>query len=372
MSAHAAHRPGLGDEQPAPPGFCVIMAGGRGTRFWPLSRTARPKQLLPLAGDASLLRRTFDRVVPLVGTEGVLVITSGGLAAACREQLPELPPERIVAEPVGRNTAPCAVLGSGIARQLAPEAPVALLPADHHIPEASLFRRQLASAFAHARAAGGVTTFGVPPIRPETGYGYLEVEESSEDGELLPGRAFVEKPDRARAEMYLRGGRHFWNSGIFVWNPQDFRAASDTFVPEIARRLEPAARAFGTSRFDELLESGYTDCPAVSIDYAVMEKLETFTVLKAEFAWSDLGSWDVWGELAPDLGAGNRGRTDLLAVGARGNTVHAPDKLVALIGVEDLVVVDTPDALLVCARDQAQRLREAIAELERRRRDELL
>jgi len=353
-------------------GFCVIMAGGRGTRFWPLSRTALPKQLLPLAGDSSLLRWTFERVEPLVGAERVLVITSGELAPACRAELPELAPDHVVAEPLPRNTAPCAVLGLGIARRLAPETPVALLPSDHYIPDAAVFREQLAEAFGHAAKAGGVVTFGVPPTRPETGYGYLEVDEAGGDGALVAGRAFVEKPDRAHAEMYLRGGRHFWNSGIFVWNPADFASAAERHVPDIAGRLKDAVSAFGTPDFAGALDEAYRDCPADSVDYAVMEKLRTFNVLKARFAWSDLGSWDAWSELAPDLGRGNRGHADLLALGARGNTVHAPDKLVTLIGVEDLVVVDTGDALLVCARDQVQRLREAIAELERRDRRDVL
>ncbi|MFO7654771.1 MAG: sugar phosphate nucleotidyltransferase [Candidatus Krumholzibacteriia bacterium] len=359
-----------GDRRPR--GFCVIMAGGRGTRFWPLSRTARPKQLLPLAGDRSLLRETYERVAPLVGPENVLVITSGSLAPACRAELPELPEDRVVAEPVGRNTAPCAVLGAGIARRLVPGAPVALLPADHHIPDADLFQSQLADAFAHAAARGGVVTFGVPPSRPETGYGYLEVAESPADGNFLAGRAFVEKPDRARAEMYLRGGRHFWNSGIFVWNPDDFAAAVDHLVPSMVAELEPAVAAFGTPDFATALETSYRACPADSIDYAVMEKLPRFTVLIAGFSWSDVGSWDAWGELAPALGEGNRGRGDLLAVSARHNTVHVPGKLVALVGVDDLIVVDTDDALLVCDRRQAQRLRDVIAELEQRERDDLL
>jgi mannose-1-phosphate guanylyltransferase len=337
-----------------------------------LSRAGRPKQLLPLVDDTSLLRRTYQRVAPLVGAEGVLVITSRELAPVCREALPELLPDHVVAEPVGRNTAPCAVLGLGLARRLAPDAAVALLPADHHIPEADLFRRQLAEAFSHAASDGGVVTFGVPPSRPETGYGYLEVAEAGGDGALVQGLAFVEKPDRARAEMYLRGGRHFWNSGIFVWNPHDFAAAAASHVPALVEALQPAVDAFGTSEFAAALATAYATCPAESIDYAVMEKLPSFTVLKAEFAWSDLGSWDAWGELAPDLAGGNRGRADLLVLGARDNTIYAPDKLVALIGVEDMIVVDTGDALLVCARDQAQRLREAITELERRGRRDLL
>jgi mannose-1-phosphate guanylyltransferase len=325
-----------------------------------------------LIGDRGLLRQTFDRVAPLVGPDGVLVITNVELLAACRAELPELPAEQLIAEPVGRNTAPCAVLGGGIVRRLAADAPIAFLPADHFIPEAELFRRQLADAFEYASSRGGVVTFGIPPTRPETGYGYLEVREEVPVEGFLSGQAFVEKPDRARAAMYLRGGRHYWNSGIFVWAAADFARAADEYVPEMSRRLATAVDAFGTDRFAVELEDGYRECPADSLDYAVMEKLPAFTVLRARFSWSDLGSWDAWGELAPELGDGNRGRTELIGIGSRDNTLYAPDKLVALIGVEDLIVVDTGDALLVCARDQAQRLRDVIAALERQKRDDLL
>jgi mannose-1-phosphate guanylyltransferase len=355
------------------PGFCVIMAGGRGTRFWPLSRTRRPKQLLPLAGGTSLLRDTVERVAPLVGYDRILVITSGDLAPVCAEQLPELATDRIIAEPVGRNTAPCAVLGLGIAARLAGDAPVALLPADHAIPDAELFRAQLAAAFAQAGRAGGVLTIGIPPTRPETGYGYLETGEDL-DGvdDVQAGVAFVEKPDRQRAEAYLAGGRHVWNSGIFVWDAAAFRAAADTHVPDMVAQLAPAIAAHGTPDFDDALAAAYARCPADSIDYAVMEKLPSFAVMRARFQWSDLGSWSAWGDLAPELAGPNRGTGELIAVDSRDNVVHAADKLVTLVGVEDLVIVDTGDALLVCRRDQDQRVKEIIDRLEGDGRSDLL
>ena len=354
-------------------GVCVIMAGGRGTRFWPLSRTDRPKQLLPLSGAASLLRETYERVVPLVGPERVLVITSGDLASACAEQLPELPAANIVAEPVGRNTAPCAVLGLGLAGRLAAGAPVALLPADHAVPDAELFREQLALAFGRATATAGVVTIGIPPTRPETGYGYLETG-ADLDGEagIQAGVAFVEKPDRATAETYLAGGRHVWNSGIFVWDAGAFAAAARQHIPEVVDRLAPAVTAFGGEAFAAALATAYADCPADSIDYAIMEKLPAFEVIRARFRWSDLGSWSAWGELAAELEGGNRGSAELVSVESRGNVVHATDKLVALIGVEDLVVVDTGDALLVCRASDDQRVKDVIGRLESDGRQDLL
>jgi mannose-1-phosphate guanylyltransferase len=352
-------------------GVCVVMAGGRGTRFWPLSRTRRPKQLLPLSSDQTLLRETCERVLPLVGSDRILVITSGDLAPACRAELPEIPPERIIAEPVGRNTAPCAVLGVGLARQIAGDEPVALLPADHYIPEPEIFRQQLARAFAEAEGSGSVVTFGISPTHAETGYGYLEVATAAE-GDLLPGAAFVEKPNRERAGRYLNSGRHLWNSGIFVWDPAGFAGAVETHVPEIYRRIVPAVAAFGTTDFATALETAYADCPAESIDYAVMEKITDFRVIRAAFHWSDLGSWAAWGELAGDAGDGNQGRGALYSVKSNGNVIHVTDKAVALVGVQDLVVVDTPDALLVCSRAESERIRDLIVQLEESGRQDLL
>lgn len=367
----------MADASQVPPleggtGVCVIMAGGRGTRFWPLSRKDRPKQLLPLSGGGSLLRETYERLAPLVGDRRILVITSGNLTEATREQLPELPPENVITEPQGRNTAPCAALGLGLAGRIAPEAPVALLPADHYIPDAEAFRVQLAEAFAIARSKPTVITLGIAPTRPETGYGYIQTDDRNAPDGSLAGTAFVEKPDRSTAETYLASGRYFWNAGIFIWNPGHFTAMAEQYIPEIMQRMTAPVAAHGTEQFAAALAEAYADCPADSIDFAVMEKLPGFEVLPAAFAWSDLGSWDAWGELAPELADGNHGRTDLLAIGSRQNVVLAEDKTVALIGVDDLIVVDTPDALLVCRKDDAQKIKEIITRLEDQKRSDLL
>jgi mannose-1-phosphate guanylyltransferase len=365
-----------GYPEPAPQwagkGICVIMAGGRGTRFWPLSRTDCPKQLQALGSGQSLLRETYDRVAPLVGPDRVLVVTSGNLAAPTRAALPELPAQNVITEPVGRNTAPCAVLGMGIASRLDAAAPVALLPADHFIPDPDVFRRQLQEAFAHVARQQVVTTLGIPATRPETGYGYLRVAPGDSEAAIREGVAFVEKPDRAKAESYVRDGNHFWNAGIFVWNPAWFETMADRFIPETRQILAPAVESFGTEGFAGALETAYRECPADSIDFAVMEKLPGFAVLPAAFRWSDLGSWDAWGELAPELADGNRGQADLLAIGSSGNILRVTDRLVALVGIQDLIIVDTPDALLVCRQADAQRIKDIIARLEAEDRGELL
>jgi len=355
-------------------GCCVIMAGGRGTRFWPLSRARRPKQLLSLASSQSLLQETYARVAALVGPGRVLVITNQDLVEATAEQLPELPRTHIIGEPVGRNTAPCAALGVGIAQRLAPGEPVALLPADHAIPDGEVFAGQLAQAFRQADAGVGVVTFGIPPTRPETGYGYLEVG-AAVDGapaDIVPGVAFVEKPDQSRAELYLQGGRHLWNSGIFVWSAPAFAEAAAAHMPEIVGCLQPAVDAHGTADFPAALEAAYDTCPAESIDYAVMEKLPAFEVVRARYGWSDLGSWSAWGDLAPELEEGQRGLGEVISLNSHGNVVHVPGKLVALVGVDDLVVVDTGDALLICPRDDDQRVKDITVRLNEEGRTDLL
>ncbi len=353
-------------------GICVIMAGGRGTRFWPLSRTSRPKQLQALSSGSSLLRDTFNRVQELVGADRVLVITSGTLAEPTRAQLPELPPENVICEPVGRNTAPCAVLGLGVARQIDPLAPVALLPADHFIPDEEIFRSQLQDAFDLAATRETVITLGIKPTHPETGYGYIRTTENSGKTPVLKGLEFVEKPDLVKAEEYVRHGQFYWNSGMFIWNSSWFAKMAQQHVPDICQLMDGPIQKFGTDGFDEALQDAYQQCPAESVDVAVMEKLPGFLLLEATFRWSDLGSWDAWGELAPQLADGNKGLADLLCINSKGNIIRSEKRLVALLGVDDLIVVDTPDALLVARKEDAQRIKEIIDQLEKDGRSDLL
>ncbi len=351
-------------------GCCIIMAGGRGTRFWPLSRSARPKQLLPLGDGQSLLRETWERVEPLVGADRILVVTNREQAAGVAAVLPELPADRIIAEPVGRNTAACSALGVALAERVAGPGPVALLPADHAIPDVDAFRARLAEAFALSDTSDGAVTFGIRPTRPATGYGYLETGEPV--GSALRGLTFREKPDLETARSYVESGRHFWNSGIFVWNSAVFSREVERCLPDLAAALAPAVAAWGTDGFDAALADAYADCPSVSVDVGVMERQDGYLVLEAGFRWSDLGSWDAWGELAPELDGGNRGRGRVLSVGSAGNVVYGGERLVTLLGVDDLVVVDTPDALLVARKEDAERLRDVIDRIEDEGPQELL
>ncbi len=345
----------------------LVLAGGSGTRFWPASRRSRPKQLLALDGGRSLLQATVDRLAPLVPAERVWVATTPALAAAVREQLPGLGPDRLVVEPAPRNTAPA--IGFALARMPveARRGAVAVLPSDHRVAEPEAFRATLAAAAEVAERDDRVLALGVVPTRAETGFGYLEV------GEALPGAPglrevvrFREKPDRATAERFLAGGRHLWNGGIFVFRGETMRAAIARLAPEVGAGLaalegDPSSAA---RRFAAL--------PAVSIDVAVMEKLEGFATLPLECGWDDLGSWQALHDALPGDGAGNRVHGSAVAVDARDNLLFAEQGTIAVVGVEGLVVVRTGDAVLVLPRERAQEVRRIVERLESNGRDDLL
>jgi mannose-1-phosphate guanylyltransferase len=248
------------------------------------------------------------------------------------------------------------------------------LPADHLIPDPAIFREQLQTAFADAANDGGVGTFGIRPDHPATGYGYIDTDtDAGAPGGTLTGRRFVEKPPLETARGYLASGRHFWNGGIFVWGGDALRGTLADRLPDVSRRMETAAAAWAGPDFASALAAAYADCPAESIDYAVMEHLRDFRVYPARFGWSDLGSWDAWGAQAPALVDGSRGRvTELLTADADGHIVYAPGKTVALIGVDDLIVVETEDALLICRKDAAQRVKDITDRLEKADKTTLL
>jgi mannose-1-phosphate guanylyltransferase/mannose-6-phosphate isomerase len=348
----------------------LILAGGSGTRFWPLSRKNRPKQLLALEGDRTLLRDTVERLQPLVPPEAVWVCTTRALAGAVRRELPEVPPAQVLLEPEGRNTAPA--IGWSV-RSLPEEARrgvVAVLPADHRVGDPAAFRDTLARAAQAVAADDRVMTLGVTPRWPETGYGYLELADPAPGiqgaGGLRRVRRFVEKPTLANAERFVASGNYLWNAGIFVFRGTTFLDVLAGLQPELARGLEEIAAE--PQRVEEI----YRRLPADSIDYAVMEKLDDITTLPLDCGWSDLGSWSALDEVLPRDAAGNTGRGDSVAVDAGGNLLFADAGLIAVLGVRDLVVVRTGDAVLVMPKERAQEVRQIVAELAGRRREDLL
>jgi mannose-1-phosphate guanylyltransferase len=353
--------------------YGVIMAGGSGTRFWPLSRAIRPKQLLPLGGgDVSLLRATRDRIAELIAPEHTLVVTSEALAPAIREELSELPPENVLAEPVGRNTAPCVGWAASVVARRDPEAVLAILPADHHIADGAGFMRVLSRAIEAARA-GDMVTVGVRPTRAETGYGYVELGD-----ELAPGvhraRRFVEKPDELRAQQFLAAGRFLWNSGMFFFRADELLSMVRQHLPGLGDALQQYDAAALRGEELELVQQSYAGLPDISIDHGVMEKAARVVVVPGDFGWSDVGSWTSAWELATRDEQQNALFGETVAVDTRGCYVRTTSsgKLVALLGLEDVVVVDTEDALLVMPRSRAQDVRAVVNSLKSGKRTQYL
>jgi mannose-1-phosphate guanylyltransferase len=349
-----------------PNAYAVIMAGGSGTRFWPLSRNDFPKQFLAIAGTESMLRQTWDRCIALVGDpDRVLVVTAARYADLTREQLPELPEANLLAEPEARNTAPCLAWTAAELLRRDPESLMLVFPADHVIEDVDGLKASVAAACAAART-GALVTFGIPPRYAETGYGYVEVGEALglDPAPAVAVRkvaAFREKPDARTAEQYVAAGTFLWNSGMFVWQSSSLVAAMQAHLPAAAA----AAQQMLEATTDEDRGRAYQAMPATSIDYGIMEQAEEVACVEAQFDWSDVGSWEALAELLPADKTGNVVRGTLAALDARGNLVHAPGEKVALLGVEGLAVVRTGDVLMIARLDRSQdikALREAVIE----------
>jgi mannose-1-phosphate guanylyltransferase len=359
--------------------YPVIMAGGSGTRFWPLSRRNRPKQFLALAGDAPLLAATVGRLPPLARPKDTFVVCGPKHAAAARRMVSQLPKENFIIEPCARNTAPCVGLAAIHVAAKDPKGVIAMLPADHHIGRPEAFRDAVAAA-AQLAEAGSIATIGLRPSRPETGYGYLKL------GPRLAVRAkgrkrlvahkverFVEKPDVVTAARYLADGSYLWNSGIFVFRADVILEEIRRAMPVLGEQLEAIRRTLGTPAYARTLKRVFPDCPSISIDYGVMEKSQRISVVPAEFGWSDVGSFAALSDVRVTDDLGNVAEGDALVIDGRNNVVLAgKDRPIALIGLDDVIVVDSGDALLVCRRDRAQDVRKAVEELGRRGREELL
>ncbi len=344
----------------------LILAGGSGTRFWPLSRKRIPKQLLALEGERSLLRDTLERLQPSIGPESVWVCTTEALGERVRAELPEVPPEQVLLEPEGRNTAPAIGWSVRSMPEAARQGVVAVLPADHRVGDPAAFRNTLERARQVVEQEDGVMTLGVKPSRPETGYGYLELEPGAGPEGVRRLRRFVEKPTLEAATGFVNSGDYLWNAGIFVFRGTTFLEILARLQPELAAGLEEIAVAPG--RLREL----YARLPSDSIDYAVMEKLDAISALPLDCGWSDLGSWEALDEVLPPDAQGNAGRGDVLAVEARDNLLVSDSGTIAVLGVEGLVVVRTGDAVLVMPKERSQEVRKIVAELAARGRGDLL
>lgn len=354
--------------------WAVVMAGGSGTRFWPMSRQRRPKQLLPLLGGKTLLRATLERLEPLVPLDRTLVVTGRQVAEAVRAELPGLPKENLIVEPEGRDTAACVGLAAWVLARREPSAVMVVVPADHAIEDGGALRSALAAAAATAHARDGLVTLGLEPTRPETGFGYLELGDAVGDvaGHRVHRVArFVEKPSREAAEEMLASGSYRWNSGMFAWRAEAIREAIRTHLNDLASGLDEIIRSAAADGLETAMRHAYADLPRVSVDHGVMEKATNVWALPVSFAWSDVGSWPALGEILPEAGGGVcLGET--LALDSEGCVLATDGPLVAVVGVRDLVVVATTDAVLVVPKRDAQRVKDVVEQLRAAGREDLL
>jgi len=372
----------------------VILAGGSGTRFWPRSRKSRAKQVLALDSEQTMIQQALDRLLPLADAADVWVITNALLDETIAEQLPEVAREHILSEPAARNTAPACALAAFLLEKTDPDTVIGVFPSDQVVKDSARFTEVIRAGIALAASGDKIVVLGVPPTRAETGYGYIEQGETADTATKITGgiaarrvKRFTEKPDKARAEQFVASGDYAWNSGIFLWSARTLTGAIREYCPAMAPLLERIAAAHGTPEFSRVFAEFYPQCENISIDYAVLEPRSQkgeagaeIYCLPGDFAWNDLGCWaalheDLAGCSPEKLSFANVfDETDPLCVSidSNGNYVYAPGKVIALVGVHDLVVVQTNDALLITTRDRSQEVGKVVAELKKAGREDLI
>ena len=364
--------------------YPVILAGGRGTRFWPRSRRTMAKQILALEGKQTMIQQTMARLLPLASASRFWVITNPDLRNEIRRQLGKLPERQIIAEPIARNTAPAIGLAAHILLRLDPQAVIGMFPADHVIADEEAFRKAVEHAVQIAASGENIVVMGIQPARPETGYGYIETGGHVSEG-VYRVKRFTEKPNLERAQEFVEAGNYYWNSGMFFWSARTLVNALREHFSESAPHLEKIAAAFGTRDFDEVFAQDYANCENISVDYAVLEprsakgeRASNLFCIPANFGWNDLGSWAALyehhalmkGTASSDGNVieGSGGYT----LDAEGNYIYAPRKFVAAVGVNNLVVVETEDALLVTTRQRSQDVSKIVKHLDERKMTKLL
>ncbi len=354
--------------------YIVLMAGGIGTRFWPRSRISRPKQMLNIFGNKSMLRMTYTRIKGLTEDEKILVITNAELTEKVREDLPELPAQNIIAEPFGRNTAPCIGLAASIIqkRNRMDDEVMVVLPADHLIEEEDNFRETLHVAAQYARDHQCLITMGITPSYPETGYGYIQKDKviATELGKkIYKVKTFAEKPNIDIAKRFIQSGDFLWNSGMFIWTTESIMANFDEHQPDLIDGLHLIREAVDTPRMDEVIFDVYSRTKSISIDYGILEVASNVCVIEADFKWNDIGSWEAVYNISQKDKNGNAVFAgDHLLLDAKNNYFYSSKKLITAIDVENLVVVETDDAILICRKDRSQRVKDLVDVLRRKER----
>lgn len=350
--------------------YVAIMAGGIGSRFWPKSRVAYPKQFIDILGvGKSLLQLTYERFVRFVPKEHIYIVTNADYEAIVKEQLPDLADHQILKEPMRRNTAPCVAYVSSKIYNIDPKANIVVAPSDHLVMDSAEFTRIITQALNHVTHNNDLLTLGIVPTRPDTGYGYIQYDEADETGGFYKVKTFTEKPDLELAKQFVSSGDFLWNSGIFVWNAQTILAAFNKHLHDVYEVFHEGMAVYNTPQEQEFINKAYTLCTNISIDYGVMEKADKVRVIPSDFGWSDLGTWQSLYEQYPKDYLHNAvSGKQVMVVDSSHCMVMVPDeKLVVLQGLDGYCVVDTGDALMICQRDKEQEIKNYTAEIKKLR-----
>jgi mannose-1-phosphate guanylyltransferase len=352
--------------------FAVIMAGGIGARFWPRSKKKSPKQLLRIVGESTMKQDTVRRIKGLIPKENILIVTNETQKPGIIEQLPGIPVENIIVEPFGRNTAACIGLASIIIQKRSPDAVTFILPADHIIKDDDKFLETLETAAKFSSENQALVTIGIQPTRPETGYGYIQIDEDSGKGNVYKVLTFAEKPNYATAVNFIKSGDFFWNSGMFIWKIDTILEEIKILMPDLFEGLSKIKEQLDNPDFHNILSEVYGHLKSISIDYGIMEKSDKVFLVKGQFSWSDVGSWEAVYELSNKDTDGNVKVGTVYTDMALDSYIYSPDKFTAVIGLANIIVINHNDALLICRRDKAQDVKNIIDYLKLNKLDELL
>jgi len=353
--------------------YAVIMAGGTGTRFWPRSRKDRPKQLLNITGDEILLKKTIELIKPIIPTSRIKIVTTLSQADAVKRTAPEIPDENMIIEPFGKNTAPAIGISALFIERDNPDAVMVILPADHYIEDKKEFRQKIMAGAYHASQGDFLITIGIPPRGPETGYGYIEADELIDKESLIYSiKSFHEKPDIDTARLFINQGNFFWNSGIFIARASSMLKEIAEYLPHNYRWLMKIRSSLGKDEESGVIREAYKEMEAISIDYGVIEKTKNVLMAEGGFGWDDVGSWPSAAQYWPMDSDKNAFIGELINLDSSQCIVYSPKKLVALLGVEDLVIVEEDDALLICKRGRSQDVRKLVEILRSQGRDKIL
>lgn len=349
----------------------VIMAGGKGERFWPKSRTSKPKQFLSLKSDGeTMIQKTVKRLMPLVDMEDVYIVTNSAYTELVKEQLPDIPEENILAEPCARNTAPCIAFASAVISRKYDDAFMIVLPSDHLINNDVLYTDTLKKAVSVAEQGENLVTIGITPTYAETGYGYINFGDEKNGAYIV--ERFVEKPDLPTAEKYLASGRYLWNSGMFIWKLSSIMSNIKKFMPDIYDGAVKIGESFGTPDFDTVLKREFESFRSESVDFGIMEKADNIYTLPSVFGWDDVGSWLAVERINDTDADMNYIEGNVISENTHHTTICGGKRLVAAVGVDDIVIVDTEDAVLVCSKNSTQDIKKIIARLKEQGRNDLV